>query len=243
MPVLRLLPYAVADGPTNMAADEVLLHSAAAGTASLRFYGWRPATLSLGYFQSEALRQRDARLAALSWLRRPTGGETLVHDEEVTYALALPMGSPWHGSEPWLPRMHRLIAAGLATLGVAVHPHPTFDAASPDNVLCFLHHTTGDLLIDGHKVVGSAQRKQRGALLQHGAILLGQCPATPRLPGIRELTGRTPTVTDVVLAVLHALTADTGWTVTPADWTTEEQQRQHNLVATKYTQDRWNRKR
>src|SRR5205814_9219218 len=95
IPVCRLLPYAVADGPHNMAADEVLLESAAAGIASLRFYGWSEATLSLGYFQPERLRHEDERLTGLPYVRRPSGGATLVHHHEVTYALALPAGPPW----------------------------------------------------------------------------------------------------------------------------------------------------
>src|SRR5437588_9911435 len=91
----RLLPYAVADGAHNMAADEVLLEGASAGVASLRFYGWSEPTLSLGYFQSAAVRRTDPRLAALPYVRRPTGGMTLVHHHELTSALALPARSPW----------------------------------------------------------------------------------------------------------------------------------------------------
>src|ERR687887_40477 len=106
----RLLPYAAAGGPHNMAADEMLLESAAAGVASLRFYGWCEATLSLGYFQAEKLRCADERLAQLPYVRRPTGGATLVHHHEVTYALGLPAGPPWQTGEPWLRRMHGIIA-------------------------------------------------------------------------------------------------------------------------------------
>ena len=80
----RLLPYAVADGPHNMADDEVLLESATAGVASVRFYGWLPATLSLGYFQPEQIRHADASLARLPFVRRPSGGAALIHDQEVT---------------------------------------------------------------------------------------------------------------------------------------------------------------
>src|SRR5438093_13282662 len=107
---VRLLPYAVADGPHNMAADEALLESAVAGAASLRFYGWAEATLSLGYFQPERSRQQYARLARLPFVRRPSGGHALVHHHEVTYALALPVGRPWQAGEPWLCRMHEIIA-------------------------------------------------------------------------------------------------------------------------------------
>ena len=105
----RLLPYAVADGPHHMAADEVLLESAAAGVASLRLYGWATATASLGYFQPARLLGEDPLLAALPFVRRPSGGDTLVHHHEVTYALGLPAGTPWQGKEPWPRRMHAIL--------------------------------------------------------------------------------------------------------------------------------------
>src|SRR5712671_6762185 len=114
LPICRLVPYAVAEGPHNMAADEALLEAAAAGRASLRFYGWSEATVSLGYFQAEALRRQDPRLAGLPYVRRPSGGATLVHHHEVTYALALPAGPPWQSGVSWLGRMHVVIAAALA---------------------------------------------------------------------------------------------------------------------------------
>src|SRR5689334_22732481 len=104
METVRLFRFALADGPTNMAVDETLLEAAAAGTASLRFYGWSAATLSLGYFQRAA-----DRLVALPWVRRPSGGGAIVHHLEVTYCLALPAGRPWQSGESWLPRVHTLI--------------------------------------------------------------------------------------------------------------------------------------
>src|SRR5437899_518235 len=94
-PHCRLLPFHIAAGPWQMAADEVLLESAVRGLASLRFYGWPAATLSLGYFQPAAVRRADPTLSALPWVRRPSGGSALVHHHEITYALALPAGAPW----------------------------------------------------------------------------------------------------------------------------------------------------
>src|SRR5438132_7833883 len=141
--MLRVLPFTIADGPHNMAADEVLLESAVAGTGSLRFYGWATATLSLGYFQPHGLRKSDDRLAKLPLVRRPTGGGALVHHHELTYALALPANllssPPLRGGEcsnrgipprsggllskqrqqSWLCRMHTIIARALSSLGVS----------------------------------------------------------------------------------------------------------------------------
>src|SRR6516164_4746299 len=119
MVTCRLLPFSTADGPHNMAADEVLLESGQAGTASFRLYAWTEATVSLGYFQPAGLRQTDPRIAALPFVRRPSGGAALVHHLEVTYALGLPAGRPWQTGESWLCRMHYVLTAALASLGVS----------------------------------------------------------------------------------------------------------------------------
>jgi lipoate-protein ligase A len=245
VPSFRLLPYAVADGPHNMAADEVLLEAAVAGMASLRFYGWSPPTLSLGYFQPEQLRRADSQLASLSYVRRPTGGMTLVHHHELTYALALPAGAPWQAKQPasWLCRMHDIIRAALARLGISAEAANCALAPTTADLLCFRHITPGDLQIGEAKVVGSAQRKQRGALLQHGAILLARSPYTPSLPGILELFDRSLSVEEVRAAVLTEWTEQTGWRPVSSEWTAIERQRLEELVHTKYAYPSWNDKR
>src|SRR5205823_294304 len=171
---LRLLPYELADGAHNMAADEVLLESAVAGAGSLRFYGWTEATLSLGYFQPHRIRGSDERLAKLPFVRRPTGGGILVHHHELTYALGLPASLVRQEHQSWLGRMHTIIAQALSGLGVSTATVAEEKQAA--DLLCFQHFTAGDLVVNAAKVVGSAQRKQRGALLQHGAILLATSP-------------------------------------------------------------------
>ncbi len=233
VPAVRLLPYAVAVGAHNMAADEVLLEAALAGVASLRFYGWTDATVSLGYFQPERVRREDARLAGLPFVRRPSGGGTLVHHREITYAFALPPGAPWQGGEPWLRRMHGIIAAALADLGVAAGPHPAGPEAPFTGFLCFQHFTPGDLLIGGCKVVGSAQRRVRQALMQHGSLLLAASPHAPALPGVEETCA----------ALADACRRQTAWVTEPADWSARERRRVEELVAAKYGQDAWNRRR
>lgn len=242
----RILPFAAAGGPQNMAADEVLLESAVAGVATLRFYAWAEATLSLGYFQAERLRQADERLAHLPYVRRASGGAALVHHHEVTYALALPAGAPWQAREDkpaaWLCRMHRIIAGALGTLGVEAGAVGC-ESEPFGGFLCFQHLTPGDLTFGPSKVVGSAQRRQRGALLQHGAILLATSPHAPVLPGIRQLTGKQLTHPEIRSAVRLAFTRDTGWVVVEGEWTAEERKRVEELAATKYSQPLWNRKR
>jgi lipoate-protein ligase A len=246
MPTCRVLPWRVADGPWQMAADEALLETAAnRDAASLRFYGWSQATVSLGYFQPDASRGSDPRLAALPRVRRATGGATLVHDREVAYALALPSGQPWQARDrPWLRRMHAIIARAFAQLHVNLRLVGEKEEKKQSDVLCFLHQTPGDLLCDEAKVVGSAQRKQRGALLQHGGILLEQSRHTPGLPGMHELAGLAQGSENVVIAaVRQAFTQETGWELIDAEWTPEERQRIDELIAARYGNEAWNAKR
>lgn len=241
---VRWLPFEIADGPHNMAADEVLLHTAAdLHIASLRFYGWSPTTLSLGYFQLAAARLTNPRLAALPWVRRASGGATLVHDREVTYALALPPGAPWQTGESWIMRMHRVISDALTTLGINQPLAIAADTKVLGDVLCFQKQTPGDLVCAGAKVVGSAQRKQRQTLLQHGGILLGQSVFTPELPGFQELTGAVLSADQVAAAVVAAFGSATGWNVTPGAWHEGERAEIEKLATEKYSAAWWSERR
>jgi lipoate-protein ligase A len=237
------LPYVAADGPTNMAADEVLLQSAIRGLASLRFYGWITATVSLGYFQPEQRRHDDPRTAALPFVRRASGGDALVHHHEVTYALAVPPGGPWQTGEPWPRRMHAMIGVALREFGIESRLHVAAAAPRFAGSLCFQHLAADDLLIGSHKVVGSAQRRHRGALLQHGGILLAGSPYAPELPGISELSGRCLTASETCDSVRRAFVARTGLDLTGGEWTNAERQAVEELAASKYSQDWWNCKR
>ncbi len=243
-PHCRLLPFGVALGAWNMAADETLLEAAVAGTASFRFYGWSQPTLSLGYFQASAVSRAYPRLSELAWVRRPSGGAALVHHLEMTYALALPGGAPWQKSgESWLRRMHTVIRETLAAFGVVVRLCGDQEKKKLGETLCFLHHTPGDLLIDGSKVVGSAQRKQHGALMQHGSILLVASPWTPHLPGIRELAGAILSAESVGVVLAEQLAKYTCWQLISSEWTPKERERIDALAACKYSRPAWNCKR
>jgi lipoate-protein ligase A len=238
----RLLPFVTASGPWQMAADEVMLEAAVAGVASFRIYAWTEPTLSLGYFQPASARLSDPLLASLPYVRRATGGAELVHDREVTYALALPCGRPWQTrGESWLRRFHGIVREVFATFGVETQLAES--ETKLDDVLCFLHHTPGDLLLRGAKIVGSAQRKMRGALLQHGGILLAESAHTPALPGVAELTGVVVLVSEFGAALSAQLTAHTGWHWRANDWTGAERRRIAELAAAKYGDPVWNDKR
>jgi lipoate-protein ligase A len=239
---VRVLPFAVADGAHNMAADEALLRSAADGRASLRFYCWSAATLSLGYFQPEVVRRELALAAELPCVRRPSGGATLVHHHEVTYCLALPAECAGRRSSAWQRRMHRIIEAALSGFGVHARLHEGAELKRGP-VLCFQDVTPGDLILDGAKVAGSAQRRRHGALLQHGAVMLAQSPFTPELPGIRELVGLEIEPMACGDAMERAFAEETGWVVREDGWTDREAQAVEESFLTKYANPQWTAKR
>jgi len=241
---LRIVPFEADHGGPNMAADEVILRTALGGQATLRFYAWSEATLSLGYFQPARVRWEDQCLSSLPYVRRPSGGSALVHHFEVTYALALPAGPPWQEKGSWLTRMHGVIAESLRSLGVAARLHaPSGAAEAFPSPLCFQHLTSGDIVVDVAKVVGSAQRKQHGALMQHGGILLAGSPHAPSLPGIKELCGINLESNGIIPAIEKVFRAHTGWELFREPLSAQERELQRELVVGKYASGSWNDKR
>ena len=246
MNAIRLLPVSADDGPTNMAADEALLESAAdRGAATLRFYTWAAPTLSLGYFQPAAVRGDAPSLLPLPWVRRSTGGAAIVHHHELTYALTLPFGNTWQPrGESWICRFHHVVQAVLHDFGVTARGVACGEEQKLGGVLCFLHQTPADLTVNGSKVAGSAQRKLRGALLQHGSLLLRRSEFAPQLPGIFDATGRDLfTPAEFAERITEAFAIDTGVTVEPGAWTADEKARIPEIRAEKYANAEWNGKR
>ncbi len=227
-----------------MAADEVILEAAADWeVASLRFYTWNEPTLSLGYFQPSAARLSDPHTTNVAWVRRPSGGGAILHHHELTYCLALPAGLPWQGKESWLCRFHHLVALVLQSFGIASRGVVCGEEKKLGEFLCFLHQTPADLLIGSSKVVGSAQRKLRGALMQHGSIILGQSPNAPALPGICELGGKQIAADELAASLAVAFENDTEWEMRRSEWTEEERQRIDAVKWEKYGAAGWNEKR
>jgi hypothetical protein len=159
--------------------------------------------------------------------------------------VALPSGPPWQRrGESWLVGMHRVIASALIALSIEARTVGPGEGRKLGEVLCFLDQTPGDLLADNRKIVGSAQRKHKSALLQHGAILLAMSDFAPDLPGLRELTGTSADRLDCLQdAVLNAFRSATGWRLQPADWPVAETARRTELIERKYTSPSWNGKR
>lgn len=164
----------------NMAADEVLLETAPArGRPLLRYYAWDRPAVSIGYIQ-----RLDAAPPGFAAVRRPTGGGVVYHDHDFTYTVVFPDGHWLCGldrlhSYDWL---NRAVQAGLQKLDLQAD---LADAAIPHevdrlNMVCFSNPTRYDILIDGEKIAGSAQRRTRNGILHQGSLHFGGPLPVPR---------------------------------------------------------------
>ena len=177
-----------APGAWNMAVDEVLLEDAESGVATLRCYGWSKPTLSLGYFQRTAGRADHPASLVCPLVRRASGGGAILHDAELTYSFAAPIADRLGASAAGLyEAIHGAIVETLARFAVVANafPGPAEEAAS--SFLCFQRRAAGDLMVGQSKIVGSAQRRHRQAILQHGSVLLGASRFARSCRGSRNL--------------------------------------------------------
>lgn len=189
-PTCRLiLEPAALSGAENMARDEVLLDAAIQGDQPVvRMYTWQQPTLSLGYFQ-----QREAWMDSPPWsetamVRRLTGGGAILHDLEWTYSCVIP-GKDFRLSHPYdlYDRIHHAIVDFAAECGIPLQPRGVNRSQPKEPYLCYLRGDSHDLCLGESKIVGSAQRRRRGALLQHGSVLLQHSPLAPEIRGIDDL--------------------------------------------------------
>ena len=181
-------------GSWNMAVDEALLEeSLGSGSVFLRFYRWSEPTVSLGHFQKESELSSDRRLAHLACVQRLSGGGAILHHHEQTYSCSLPPSHRLAQQPQQLYReIHAHFVAWLSEWGIAVTQRGRNAPLSHEPLLCFNRKAAPDLVIQGNKVLGSAQRRRRGAVLQHGSLLLGASEYAPELLGLRELTPKFP---------------------------------------------------
>lgn len=244
----RLIVDPAASGPWHMAVDEVLLASAGERRqASLRFYGWGEPTLSLGYFQSFGDAEKHPASRGCPRVRRQTGGGAILHDDELTYSLALPRAHPLAADAArFYDAVHLALAGALARFGIAT----TLRAAVGDDAgpggrpfLCFRRRARGDVLLRGSKVCGSAQRRRRAAVLQHGSLLLGQSSSAPELPGIRELTGQHLDRERLIESWQAEIADRLGLALETRPLDTAELDAARTLALEKYGTNRWNRRR
>jgi lipoate-protein ligase A len=179
METWRFIPYETFSPAVNMAIDEAIMHLHSQGKVppTLRFYGWNPATLSIGYFQKvqKEVDLNEVANRGLGFVRRITGGRAVLHDRELTYSVIV---SEDHPRMPkTVSESYRVISQGLLEgfrlLGLQAYLSPPARGKMENlSAACFDSPSDYELVVAGKKVAGSAQTRQRGVILQHGSILL-----------------------------------------------------------------------
>ncbi|SFL28014.1 lipoate-protein ligase A [Paenibacillus sp. 1_12] len=168
----------------NMAVDEAILtaHSEGKVPPTVRFYGWNPATLSIGYFQkaAEEINFEQLRQEGLGFVRRPTGGRAVLHDQELTYSIIVAEDYP--GIPRSVTEAYRVLSEGLvlgfrklgldAEMVQLASEEDKRKYESMGSAACFDSPSWYELVVEGRKIAGSAQTRQKQVVLQHGSILL-----------------------------------------------------------------------
>ena len=263
----RVVRSDVAPAAENMAVDEAIMLAVARGEApaTLRVYEWRPPAVSVGRFQEfeghvdlQACRERGYDV-----VRRPTGGRAILHDDEVTYSVCVLQDALAHGQSVRRSyrELSRGIERGLARLGLAAELAERRGAQDlPRSGLptaCFAHASRGDMVAAGRKIVGSAQTRRRGAILQHGsvplrldlpalaAVLRDSAPESEHTSlrdgagGVAEALGVSPTRAQLAEALIAGFRE-----AFPAEWTEgeltrAERQDAERLTREKYATEKW----
>ncbi len=171
-------------GAWNMAVDEAILSEVEAGRSlpTLRVYGWTPACISLGHSQRAAreLDLKRVREHGYDIVVRATGGRAVLHIGELTYSIiASPDSEAWCATQAISYRtISQAVAQALAEAGFSVSLDRGYPVEKPQELRamtpCFSSTARSEVVWGDRKVVGSAQRRMRGAFLQHGSILVSK---------------------------------------------------------------------
>lgn len=243
MPALRLIIDPPNTGAWNMAADEYLLRSADDDDQwTLRFYSWKTPTLSLGYFQRHIDRAQHTTSARCDVVRRSSGGGAILHHHEITYSLTLPIRDRWSKkAEDLYFAVHGIVIKLLQDFGVQCELYD----GKPQNsaFLCFQRRAVGDVTLNRSKVMGSAQRRTKQGLLQHGSLMFRSSEHAPELPGIAEKSGFTLANGEFIKNWSKQMADCFSSDIREDMFATEESHEIKSLASEKYDQDTWNYRR
>jgi lipoate-protein ligase A len=244
-----------------MAVDEAIAGSVGRGQAppTIRFYAWHSPTVSLGFLQRAegAIAVEACRRLGVAVVRRPTGGRAVLHDRELTYSLCLPLDDVWGRltvAESFRVASQGLLA-GLRRLGVhAVLGDGTGESrASEGTEACFQLHRMPAILVRGRKLLGSAQRRWRAVLLQHGSLLIdvdvgmhrmvfptwARDASSDGVTGLRGILADVPPRAALETALLRGWREVLGVSWQPAELTVGEREEAEGLVGMRYGDPVW----
>ncbi|MBI4715543.1 MAG: lipoate--protein ligase family protein [Nitrospirae bacterium] len=260
----RLLATGNRTGPFNMALDEATAAACGLGVVppTLRFYGWDSPTLSIGYFQKirgDGLGKR-CREREIALVRRPTGGRAVLHCGDLTYSVSSPADNPLFPSG--VQGAYRVIAegliAGLKQLGIEAEVFENLPSANlpegvsdSENPSCFAAPFGHEIAVQGRKLVGSAQRRWRDRLLQHGSILCAPDPQSDELLGdgedpsitLQEILGSPVSREDLIEALIEGFREALCVELEPGEIHPREMILAQELERNKYGTVEWNFRR
>ncbi|MBA4533517.1 MULTISPECIES: lipoate--protein ligase family protein [Brevibacillus] len=260
----------------NMAIDEAILtlHSQGKVPPTVRFYTWNPATLSIGYFQKmeKEINIDEVKRLGLGLVRRPTGGRAVLHDAELTYSVIVSEDHPQMPKS--VTEAYKVISMGLLhgfqKLGLKAEmvslatEEEKAKYNSPGSSACFDSPSWYELVVEGKKVAGSAQTRQKGVILQHGSILLDMdvdllfslltFPSErvkermmnsfkQKAVTINEVSSKPISLEEAIEAFYQGFAEGLGIELIPMDLTAEEQQLAKELAENRYRTDEWNFRR
>ena len=249
-------------GAENMAADHTLAHSVAQGGPSsgkgsaappavLRLYTWKRPTISfgrnepvLGVYSPDSDQLRNIDL-----VRRPTGGRAVLHDEELTYAVAVPSRALGGARETYRVLNHALLNA-VRSLGTVadIHGDPHERALPLSAGPCFQSPAEGEVIANGRKLIGSAQARIGGALLQHGSIMISGDQTLLSTIGLSTSHHQPATLSEqigevdmerVVDAVVGSMKKCFGGGWAEGEYSADEKRMCTQLVESRYAADQW----
>jgi len=270
---VRLISDGYVDGQRNMAIDEAIHRACQRGESppTLRFYQWQPACLSLGYFQDveKEVSMDGLRDQGIDLVRRSTGGKAVLHDDELTYSVVV--------SETDLPgtiletyhKLSEALVEGLRTMGIpadlavldrgTTSRDPRFRQSA-----CFAAPSWYEIVSAGKKIIGSAQSRKNGFILQHGsipftfdAVKIIRCVRTAsaehfaravsalkrKAAGVSEVLGRYVSRDELEKHLILAFRTVLGWKIEPGQMSEEEVALADALEKEKYGNRRWTMER
>lgn len=268
----RLLDTGYQSGPANMAIDEAIAAAHGRGEVppTLRFYGWKPAAVSIGYFQSmeKEIDLEAVRAGGYDYVRRPTGGRMIFHHIELTYSVAIREELLPGGVIETYRELSKGLLEGLRILGATPelsggHADPRRGDPGGHHTACFDTASAYELTVAGRKIAGSAQTRRGGVLLQHGSILLDmdvellfrlmRVPDNIRnrlmerfgakATSMKEALGRDVGYDESRDAFAAGFARGLELTLTPGELTPAERAEAERLRVEKYGNDTWNLKK
>jgi len=263
----RIIPYRKSDAFENMAIDEAvfLVNQNTGSRPTLRFYGWDPPAVSLGFFQdyNEGANEEFCRESRIDIVRRLTGGKAVLHENEITYSLVAGLDNPLfpNGILGTYMVISRCLIAALSEIGVRAEMETSRPQAAVGGLksFCFSMPSQYELLVGGRKICGSAQVRSSGSFLQHGSLLLEYdpvrtCKAISNSGKTDHLLHMTESVTSIgehvptrlepgeFCSVLKsAFERCLGVKIEEDSLAPEEEDLKRKLVEEKYSRDSWNR--